>query len=187
MGALGHERLARLIDAHAGVVGNYLRRRAYPLSLSDLEDLVEETFVVIWRRLGDVPSGVGERPWIIGVARNVLHNAQRANRRRRRHEALILARGEAPSAEDEAIADISGRAALMALRAADREILALHYWDGLDLGDLSLVLGVSENVAGTRLSRAKARFVEQVRSLDELGTSGTAADMERMEQEKRSP
>lgn len=187
MGALGHDRLADLIDAHGSAVGNYLCRRIYPLSRSDLDDLVEETFVAVWRRISDVPKGDGERPWVIGVARNALRNAQRANRRRRRHESKILARGLVPSAEDEAMVDITGRAALAVLSGADREILTLRYWDGLELGDLSLVLGISKNAAGTRLSRARARFVEQVRSLDAPGTSATTPDMERVEEEKRTP
>jgi RNA polymerase sigma-70 factor (ECF subfamily) len=187
MGTLGHDRLACLIEAHGSAVGNYLGRRMYPLSRADLDDLVEQTFVVVGHRINDVPDGNGERPWIIGVARNVLRNAQRANRRRRHHESRLLVQNEAPSAEDEAIADISGQAALASLRDDDREILTLHFWDGLELGELSEVLGISTNAAGTRLSRAKARFVKKVRALDTPSTSGIASDMDQVGEEERSP
>ena len=185
MGVLENERLRGLIDAHGSAVGNYLRRRIYPLSHADLDDLVEQTFVV-WRRIDDVPRGEGERPWIIGVARNVLHNGKRATRRRTRHEAWIVALDDAASAEDEAMADIAGLAALDALAAGDREILILHYWDGLELADLALMLGITSNAVGTRLSRAKARFSDGVRSLEPVGVPTAASDMKPVEEEKRS-
>ena len=65
-----------------------------------------------------------------------------------------------------------------ALGNADREILALHYWDGLDIHEVAAVLSISANAAGTRLSRAKSRFLEQLASIEILGTRGTTADMD---------
>jgi RNA polymerase sigma-70 factor (ECF subfamily) len=174
----GPDRLRDLIDSHSASVANYLRRQIYPLPKEDLDDLVEDTFIVAWRRIDAVPEGEGERPWLIGVARNVLHNAQRSTRRRRRHESRIMGRGPSPSAEDEAVADLAGRAAMNALGNADREILALHYWDGLDIHEVAAVLSISANAAGTRLSRAKSRFLEQLASIEILGTRGTTADMD---------
>lgn len=158
------DRLTRLIAAHGSAVGNYLSRRIYPLSASELDDLVEETFVVAWRRSHQVPTGPDERPWIIGVARNVLHNAKRANGRRLHHEMSAPPTNDSPSAEDEAIAQISGQLALDNLGRADREILTLHFWDGIEVDGLATVLGITTNAAGTRLTRAKARFVDSVRA-----------------------
>jgi DNA-directed RNA polymerase specialized sigma24 family protein len=56
MGAPDEDRFARLVHEHAGAIGNYLRRRLYPLSPSDLDDLVEETMIVVWRRIDSVPA-----------------------------------------------------------------------------------------------------------------------------------
>ena len=163
--------------AHSAAIANYLRRRLYPLSPADLDDLVEETFVVLWRRVEDVPSGESERPWVIGVARHVLHNAHRAHRRRQRHESKLRPLSGASSAEDEAMADLAGREALDALGEADRDLLRLHFWDGIDVHGLAVVLGVSSNAAGTRLSRAKARFLEELSAVEARRTAGPPTDM----------
>ena len=96
-----------------------------------------------------------------------------------RQELSVLA----ASAEDEAVADLAGRAAMAAIASADREILVLHYWDGLDVGGVSIALGITENAAGTRLSRAKARFVEQVRLLEAPGTSVLPEDRTQVREE----
>jgi RNA polymerase sigma-70 factor, ECF subfamily len=173
----GKSRLEVLVADHSAAIANYLRRRLYPLSTEDLDDLVEETFVVLWRRLEDVPTGDSERPWVIGVARHVLHNAHRAHRRRQRHEARLRPTPSSSSAEDEAMADLAGREALDALGEADRDLLRLHFWDNVDVHGLAVVLGISPNAAGTRLSRAKARFLEELTVVEARRTAGPATDM----------
>jgi len=140
-------------------VGSYLGRRLYPLPRVELDDLVEETFTIIWRRFSDVPSGA-ELPWALGVARNVLRNAKRTHARRLTYEGKVRPRGAEASAEANVIADESVRDALNQLSDDDREILLLHAWDGLNANDLARTLLITPNAAAVRLSRAQAKFKE---------------------------
>ncbi len=153
------DRFARLVHEHSSAVGNYLRRRLYPLSPSDLDDLVEETMLVVWRRLDSVPADA-ELPWMLGVARNVLRNARRSKNRRSAFEATLAPPVNASSAEEHVIADTSVREALNALSDDDREILLLNAWDGLDTHALGALYVISTNAAAVRLSRAQRRFRE---------------------------
>jgi len=157
MGSSHDDRFRRLVREHSPEVANYLRRRLYPLTAADLDDLVEETMLVVWRRLDDVPVDA-ERPWIIGVARNVLRNARRGQNRRRAFEASLAPSPNDPSAEEYVIADTSVREALRALNDDDREILMLNAWDGLEAGELAITLAITPNAAAVRLSRARTRF-----------------------------
>lgn len=159
MGATEEDRFARLVHEHAAAVANYLRRRLYPLSASDLDDLVEETMLVVWRRLDRVPPDA-ELPWMLGVARNVLRNARRSKNRRSAFEATLRSTSTDPSAEEFVIADLSVREALASLSEDDREILLLNAWDGLDTHALGVYFVISTNAAAVRLSRAQSRFRE---------------------------
>ena len=159
MGSPEEERFARLVREHTGAIGNYLRRRLYPLTPADLDDLVEETMIVVWRRLDHVPPD-GELPWMLGVARNVLRNARRSRNRRSNLEATLRRPSPEASAEEFVIADTSVRDALASLSEDDREILLLHAWDGLDTHALGVYLVISTNAAAVRLSRAQTRFRE---------------------------
>jgi len=159
MDPAAEDRFARLVHEHSAAVANYLRRRLYPLTPSDLDDLVEETMVIVWRRLDRVPADA-ELPWMLGVARNVLRNARRSKNRRSAFEATLQSPFSDPSAEEFVIADVSGREALGSLSDDDREILLLHAWDGLDTHALGVYLVISTNAAAVRLSRAQARFRE---------------------------
>lgn len=154
-------RFERLARAHASEVGNYLRRRLYPLSPSDLDDLVEEVLLIVWRRLDAVPADA-EAAWMIGVARNVLANARRRQNRRDALTVSMPPPAVAASAEDRVVADLAVAEALRALPEADREILLLHFWDGLDARQLAVALSVTTNAAAVRLSRAQARFRAQM-------------------------
>ncbi len=159
MGSQDEDRFARLVREHSPAVGNYLRRRLYPLTPSDLDDLVEETLVVVWRRLDSVPADA-ELPWMLGVARNVLRNARRSKSRRSAFEATLSPASNEASAEEHVVADTSVRDALAALSDDDREVLLLNAWDGLDTHALGTYFVISTNAAAVRLSRAQSRFRE---------------------------
>jgi len=73
-------RLTRVLrEASADLLG-YLQRRVGP---DDAPDLLSETMVVAWRRVSDLPEDPERaRMWVFGIARNILLNYQRGERRR---------------------------------------------------------------------------------------------------------
>jgi RNA polymerase sigma-70 factor (ECF subfamily) len=149
-------------------VATYLARRSYPLDPAEVEDLVAEVLQVTWRRLDDVPAGA-EVAWMIGVARNLVNNARRKRGRRKAAEAKLRPRGDSPSAEDEMIANDQLRQALGMVHAGEREILLLHYWDGLGTDDLAVVFEITPGAAATRLSRASQRLRDVYAGISETG------------------
>ena len=60
------------------LLGYALRRVERPESAADV---VADTFLIAWRRIDEIPDEQA-RPWLFGVARNVMANHQRADRRR---------------------------------------------------------------------------------------------------------
>jgi len=139
------------------VLGYALRRVDRP---EDAADVVAETFLVAWRRLGDVPAEPRTRLWLYGVARRVLANRRRGERRR-------TALGERLAADLAAVVPDHAPAvaerlryghALDRLGDGDREVILLHAWEGLEPREIAEVLGVSAVAVRSRLSRARARF-----------------------------
>ena len=53
------------------------------------EDVASETFLIAWRKLGDVPDP--PLPWLLGVARNLLRKQAEAAQRRRRLAGRVAA------------------------------------------------------------------------------------------------
>lgn len=130
------------------------------------EDVAAETFVVAWRRVDEIPSD--PLPWLLGIARHVLHNERRSSRRRDR---LVARVGAQPAGFDCAAAEPSpGTArvlrALDQLSERDREVLLLTTWDGLDRRRAAAVLGCSRGAFTVRLHRARARLTRALAATD---------------------
>jgi len=122
--------------------------------------VVAETFLVAWRRLGDVPEEPRTRLWLYGVARRVLAN-QRRGERRRTSLGERLAADLATAVPDHApgVAErLRYGHALDRLGERDRELVLLHAWEGLEPREIAEVLGVSAVAVRSRLSRARARL-----------------------------
>jgi len=112
-------------------------------------------------RLDDVPPGDGARLWLYGVARRVLANYRRGERRRfeladrLRPDLALVHRDPEYTGQPAGVA-----AAFRGLPEADRELLALVAWEGLDHGQVADALGCSRNAVRIRLHRARARLAD---------------------------
>jgi RNA polymerase sigma factor (sigma-70 family) len=138
------------------VLAYALRRTSH----ADADDVVAETFVVAWRRLDDVPSGEGELPWLLAVARRTLANQRRS---RQRADRLALRLADEPSASTAAEGDrVAAVEALARLRPLDREVLLLAAWDGLTHRQIAAMFGCSENAVSIRLHRTRRRLAEEL-------------------------
>jgi RNA polymerase sigma-70 factor (ECF subfamily) len=150
--ATREERFTRLYNAHHSDVRAYAWRRGPDTA----DDVVAETFTIAWQRLERVPEE--PLPWLIGVARNVLLNLQRGERRRREREMRCAEADVAPSFAGAVETGSSLGVALQGLPERDREILLLAAWERLDRAGLAEVLGCTKASVAVRLFRARKRL-----------------------------
>jgi RNA polymerase sigma factor (sigma-70 family) len=150
----------QIYDGHFVAMRSYCLRR---LPVSEVNDAVAEVFLVVWRRIDDVPNGDEAPLWLYGIARNVVRNADRSMRRRDRlhgrlrpfrsppapdPETLVVRRSE----ESEALEELAE------LRPADQEILRLSVWEELSNTEIAEVLGIDAHAVTMRLTRARNRL-----------------------------
>jgi RNA polymerase sigma factor (sigma-70 family) len=175
------DRFAELYRANADALFAYALSRSSP---DGAAEAVEETFLVAWRRIGELP--VEARPWLSGVARKVLSHQRRASER---HAALGLrataygaGEGFEPDHAELVAEHERVRRALAALTEADRELLCLSAWGRLSPEEASRALGCTKPAFSVRLHRARRRFeaalVAEDRQADarEAEASGFAAE-----------
>ncbi|GLW10073.1 DNA-directed RNA polymerase sigma-70 factor [Microtetraspora sp. NBRC 13810] len=163
MGADPHGRFVELYEhAYRPVLGYVLRRCQNP---DDAADVVAETFTVAWRRIAEVPPGEEARLWLFGVARRVLANHRRGERRHdQRTAALREQLAASPLVTGPPREDLSPMGEVFrGLPDDDRELLALVAWERLDAGEIALMLGISRNAVRVRLFRARKRFARGLR------------------------
>jgi RNA polymerase sigma-70 factor, ECF subfamily len=146
-------------------VRGFVRRQVPP---DQVDDVVAETFVVVWRRWSDVPAALEElRPWVFGVARNKILRAH--EQRGRAATSLVRVAtlehtraGDRDPAEAHA-SDDRTRRLLALLPPAEAEAMALTVWAALTPTEAAQVLGCSVTALTSRLSRARTRLAAVLR------------------------
>ncbi|TCC00673.1 sigma-70 family RNA polymerase sigma factor [Micromonospora zingiberis] len=164
-----------LFDTHADAVYRHAVWSEGDPALA--EDVVSLTFLEAWRiRASLHPDGDSLRPWLLGIATNVLRNRRRAARRHREALRRLPVRDTVPDFADEVVGRMhdadqvaAAIAALRALRRADREVFLLCVWSQLDYAAAADALGVPVGTVRSRLSRARTRL----RELAERELAGT--------------
>ena len=151
---------ALLFDRHYEPIWRYLCRRIGP---TGADDLAGEAFLrAFTKRSGYEPSPLGPRPWLYGIATNVLREQSRREGRQMR----AYARAVQPLEESAAYEDVDGRldaellapavaAGLASLEPQDREALLLFALTELGYDGIAIATGVPIGTVRSRLNRAR--------------------------------
>jgi RNA polymerase sigma-70 factor (ECF subfamily) len=155
----------RVLATHAPM----LRRlaAAYEWDAGMREDLLQEILLALWRALPTFRGDCAERTFVLRVAHNrALTHAFRRKPRGVTLDAAIEVPDPRPTPEhDAATAQRRDRllAALHRLPLPARQVLTLSL-EGLGGGEIAGLLGITENNANVRLSRARRALEAELRS-----------------------
>jgi RNA polymerase sigma factor (sigma-70 family) len=151
-------------EAEFSSLHRYLARR---LGASTADELAAETFTVAFRNWDRLDPGRPVRPWLYGIAANLVRHHWRKEQRMLRAYART---GVDPVVADEqaAVERVDAQAlqrelaeALAALRPAEREILLLHAWAELSDAEIADAIGLPVGTVKSRLSRTRERLRNQ--------------------------
>jgi RNA polymerase sigma-70 factor, ECF subfamily len=166
-GALATPLFVELYDAHARFVWRAVLRLG--VSADAIEDVVQEIFLVVHRRLADFEQRSSARTWIYGIALRVARGHRRTLARRHltaasgREELEPLAMPEDPARAPDALLEKS-EAAQLVLALLDelddehREIFVLAELEEMTLGEIAEILGGNTNTIASRLRAARRAF-----------------------------
>jgi RNA polymerase sigma-70 factor (ECF subfamily) len=163
------ERPARfgvIFDRHATVLHRYVVRRLGP---DEAEGIVGEVFRIAFEKRATFdPDQLTARPWLYGIATNLVAKHLRREARRLRATARLAGRRLPPTdIADEVSGAVDASArwrrvadAVAALPAPERDALVLHAWEGLAYEDVATALAVPVGTVRSRLHRARSRLRE---------------------------
>ncbi|MFP5369548.1 MAG: RNA polymerase sigma factor, partial [Actinomycetes bacterium] len=140
-------------------VHRYLGRRVGELA----DDLLSETFLFAFRRRAAYRAErVDVRPWLLGIATNLVHSHARTERRRYRALARSSAQPVTAAGSDDVHARVDAAAlrgplarALAGLKERDRDVLLLFAWGQLGYDEIAAVLDIPVGTVRSRLNRAR--------------------------------
>jgi RNA polymerase sigma factor (sigma-70 family) len=159
------EAFAVLYDRHAAQLHRYVARR---LGDGAADDIVADAFLDAFRRRHKYDLDVRDaRPWLYGIAANLIGKHSRAEIRMLRAYART---GRDPARTGDAVRgdEIDSRlaaqavqrdlaAALAALPAADRDVLLMIAWADLSYHEVAAALHIPVGTVRSRLHRARTK------------------------------
>lgn len=127
----------------------------------EANDLVQQTFLQLHRARADFDAGQKLKPWVFTIAMNLKREYFRRKKRRpeRSLEAqvgldpAVGALGAARVEAQRTLARVMGN-----LPADQREVIQLHWFDGLDFPEVAQVVGASVSAVKVRAHRGYVRL-----------------------------
>jgi RNA polymerase sigma-70 factor (ECF subfamily) len=147
--------------AFAGEFAPLHRFLARRVGAAAADELAAETFAVAFRSWDKLDPARPVRPWLYGIAANVMRHHWRKERRMLRAYARtgldpVFTEDEPDTASRE-LAD-----ALADLRREEREVLLLTAWAELTDAEIADALGLPVGTVKSRLSRAREKLRNQL-------------------------
>jgi RNA polymerase sigma factor (sigma-70 family) len=169
-----------IFDRHATVLHRYLVRRLGP---DDADGMVADVFRIAFEKRAryDVARPTA-RPWLYGIATNLLAKHRRSEARRIQATARLVARQPPPVDEADIVSGAVDAVdqwqrvavALTQLSEAERDVLILHVWEGLPYEDVAAAVGIPVGTVRSRLNRARRRLRELTGAGGGQAPGGTA-------------
>lgn len=154
-----------LVERHRRILFGYLARR---VGRDHAEDVTSETFTRAFAQRARYDLDRADaRPWLFGIATNLVRNQARSEYRQlrayARHGADDTAHDDDAATHERLDAGTQSprlAAALAELKQGDREALLLYAWQDMSYEDIAEALGIPVGTVRSRLNRAR-RIVQQ--------------------------
>ncbi|MER7011084.1 sigma-70 family RNA polymerase sigma factor [Saccharopolyspora sp. NPDC000359] len=141
---------------------------------AEAEDVVQDAFITVWRRAGDLREPAALRTWLFQIARRRCLIVLRTKRTRRTDLVWSVpeqraVHGGAPIADPQRAAEAGAGVldllrALAALPPAQREVWLLAEIDGLSYLKIGERVGAGEQAVRGRLFRARVALADALRA-----------------------
>ncbi len=148
--------------------------RSTDVTLEAAQDLLQESFLKIWRYLNAFDGTLSFKNWAYRLTRQVIISAHRAAQTRGQHQTVSVPdlslfdlpdSTDLPSQTDTTARAQTVRQALQTLPPAQRQALVLHYFENLSYSEISDILQRPPGTIATLLHRAKATLRPQLTHL----------------------
>jgi RNA polymerase sigma factor (sigma-70 family) len=153
------EAFGQIVQQYVNLVYSVCLREVGDAALA--EDVTQAVFLTLWQKAAVIGSGTLLAGWLFKTSRFAARNALRQEYRRKAMEREAAEREAAEAISQTVESESTWQSiepllndALAALGGREREALLLRYFEDKSLKEVGVALGVSENTARMRVTRA---------------------------------
>jgi RNA polymerase sigma factor (sigma-70 family) len=170
------ECFASLFDRHAPAIHSYIARRVGP---DAADDLAAEVFLIAFQRRRTYNAAYADaRPWLYGIATNLVGRRRRDEVRLLRAIARSGANAPAESFAEQVLDRVAAQAirgrlasALGRLSGRQRDVLLLLA-SGLSCQEIATAIGIPTGTVASRLARARHKVRAELQDLNSAEFQG---------------
>jgi len=175
-GGGGEYQLASVYREHAAAVKRWVLRLGGPAI--DVEDTVQEVFLVVQRRLSEFRGDSQLTTWLYRITANVVYKQVRKQRARRWLRGLAGmslddVKSEVPGPYESVERQHAARTVYRALEGLSRNhrtVVILYELEGLSGEEIATLMATKLATVWVWLHRGRAKFIERLKALGEEGT-----------------
>jgi RNA polymerase sigma-70 factor (ECF subfamily) len=169
------QQLGKLFEDHAEFVWRSLRRLG--VDHADLEDALQEVFVVVHRRIADYEERSSLRAWLYAICIRV-NSKHRRSRGRRREDVLdelpeVTVEPDQESGVEQQQSLRLGQRLLEALPEKQRMVFVLYEVEHMSMAEIAEIVGCPIQTAYARLHKARERVRSELARQRMLGRCST--------------
>lgn len=117
------------------------------------QDAVQDAFIKIYRAWRPIENPSAEKAWVMRITVNVCKDYLRSAWKRR--VSLVDQYPELPAGQEPRSEEGRLIQEIMALKPKYREVILLHYYQQLRVGEIAAILGAPQSTVSIRLHRAR--------------------------------
>jgi RNA polymerase sigma-70 factor (ECF subfamily) len=177
-----------IFERHAGAVHAYARRR---IGMTAGEEILAQTFLTAFEKRARFDTSYGSaRPWLLGIATNLIRHHLREEREHLTALRKIARDQPEVPADDEARLDAQRLKAvlldsLLAISDEDRETFLLLALGQLTYEEVASALGIPIGTVRSRIHRARRHLRERVPTWTAIDDGTEGSERERPETDDR--
>lgn len=136
----------------------------------DAEDVLQDTFVSIYKNAKSLSDFDKLRPWIFSILKNTSYTRYKKRKREFPDEFVLDKTEKSPVylGEDDFAEKSEIQDALMNLKEKEREVLVLYYYNDFSIEEIAKILNTFKGTVKSRLYRARKNLKKELLKTSEV-------------------
>ena len=130
----------------------------------DAEDVLQDTFVSIYKNAKTLSDSEKLKPWIFSILKNTSYTSYKKRKREFPDEFILDKTEKSPTylVEDEIAEKSEIQDALMTLKEKEREVLVLYYYNDFSIEEIASICKTFQGTVKSRLHRARKNLKKEL-------------------------
>ena len=160
--------IEKVITDYSGFLYKNIKNHSYNLKIEDIEEIIADTFFVLWKNYKKMNLDDKISNYLIGVSKNILFNRLRKNKIKfnnvnlEDYKDIVKTKDDVEKLYERQDKVKSIENIVDNMDKESKEIFILFYYEQRKIKEISKILGVSESKVKTRLHRIRKKIKKEL-------------------------